>query len=88
MTLSKSNRLPRKPRPANVSIDGALLDEAKLLGINVSQACETGLEQQVRKARAEKWREENREAIEESNKWVEENGLPPGEVSPSSNAKV
>ena len=30
----------------------------------------------VRKARAEQWREENREALEAYNEWIAKNGLP------------
>jgi antitoxin CcdA len=66
---------PRK-RPTNVTLSTALLDQARELGVNVSQACEQGLEQQVRTARAAAWLEENREAIESWNRYVEEKGLP------------
>jgi antitoxin CcdA len=73
MTISKS---PRKPRATNVSLDGRLLDEAKSLGINVSQACESGLIENLKKARAEKWLEENLEAMQSWAKYIKENGLP------------
>ena len=63
-------------RPTNVSLNSKLLEEAKALGLNVSRACERGLEVEVRAARAKAWKEENREAIEAWNKYVEENGLP------------
>jgi antitoxin CcdA len=53
-----------------------MVDEAKRLGINVSQACETGLQEQVRKALGEEWKRENRQAIESWNKWIEKNGMP------------
>ena len=53
-----------------------MVDEAKRLGINVSQAGETGLQEQVRKALGEEWRRENRQAIESWNKWIAENGMP------------
>jgi antitoxin CcdA len=66
-----------KPRRAtNVSLRADLIEEARKLDINISQACEQGLEQQVRKSRAEAWLEQNREAIEASNAWVEKHGLP------------
>jgi antitoxin CcdA len=53
-----------------------IVAEARELGINLSQACERGLVQTVAEARAAKWKEENREALESYNAWVEANGLP------------
>ena len=63
-------------RPTNVSLASNLLDDARELGINVSRACEQGLVEQIAKCRSAKWLEENREAIESSNRYVEEHGLP------------
>lgn len=63
-------------RPTNVSLNAALLDEAKSLGINVSRACEQGLAEQIAKARGERWLKENRDAIAASNQYVERRGLP------------
>jgi antitoxin CcdA len=69
---------PRKaPRRAtNVSLDSAHLAEARELGINISQACERGLVETLAEERARRWKEENREAMESWNRWVEEHGLP------------
>ena len=66
--------MPRKA--TNVTLDADLLAAARELGINVSRAAETGLSEAVRRARSENWREENREALESYNRWIEENGLP------------
>lgn len=63
-------------KATNVSLDEALLAEAKALRINVSQAAEAGLARAVAERRAERWREENREALESSNAYVEQHGLP------------
>lgn len=63
-------------RATNVSLRSDLIDEAKRLGINISEACERGLEGQVSRTRAERWVEENREAIQYWNAYVEEHGLP------------
>jgi antitoxin CcdA len=63
-------------KPTNVSLDRALVEEARALGINLSQACEQGITQQVKQQRAERWLEENRAAIESSNAYVEKHGLP------------
>jgi len=65
-----------RTKPTNVSLDAALVEEAKALGVSISQASNRGLEDAVKKARSERWLEENREALESSNAWVEANGLP------------
>ena len=63
-------------RATNVSLDSAYLAEARELGINISQACERGLVETLAEERAKRWLEENREAIESSNAYVEKHGLP------------
>ena len=65
-----------RTRPTNVSLDCALVEEAKTLGINISEASARGLEQAVAEARAERWLEDNRGALESSNAYVATNGLP------------
>jgi antitoxin CcdA len=57
-------------RRANVTVDSALLAEAKALGINLSQTLETGLRDEM----ARRWLDENRAAIESFNKYVNEHG--------------
>jgi antitoxin CcdA len=70
----------RKPAPSkratNISLRSDLIEEARRLNINISQACERGLEEQVTKMRGEQWVEENRAAIDYWNAYVEEHGLP------------
>lgn len=63
-------------RATNVTLDVALLGEARALGVNVSQAAEVGLADAVARRRAEQWLVENREAVESSNSYVEAFGLP------------
>ena len=63
-------------RATNVSLSREHLAEARELGINVSQACERGLRETIKEARAARWLEENREALESYNRYVEEHGLP------------
>ncbi|MEG3151778.1 type II toxin-antitoxin system CcdA family antitoxin [Sphingomonas sp. ZT3P38] len=63
-------------RPTNISLDSAMIEEARELGINISRACEEGLARQISKERGRRWKEENREAIEASNAYVAEHGLP------------
>ena len=63
-------------KPTNLSLDGALLSEAKSLKVNLSRAAEDGVRRAVAQARAENWRYENAAALESSNRYVEMNGLP------------
>ncbi|MBA4207280.1 type II toxin-antitoxin system CcdA family antitoxin [Pannonibacter phragmitetus] len=79
-TESRSRRVARGPargkRAVNLSLDPALLEEARAMDLNLSQAAEEGLRQAVSRMRAEIWLRENAAALESSNAWVEENGLP------------
>ena len=59
-----------------MSLDHDYVKEAKELGINISQACERGLIETVKEARAAQWLEENRDALDDWNRYVEKNGLP------------
>jgi antitoxin CcdA len=63
-------------RPTNVSLDAALVEEARALGVNISLASARGLEQAVKEARGKRWLEESRAALDSYNEWVEANGLP------------
>ena len=63
-------------RKASVSVDAALLSDARDLDIDVSQVAETGLAAAVKAERERRWRLENAEAIKAYNDDVEKNGLP------------
>lgn len=63
-------------RPTNVSLDRALVEEARAVGINLSQACERGIADQLAKTKAERWVTENSDALASSNAFVESRGLP------------
>ena len=63
-------------KATNVSINEALLSEAKALKINVSKAAEAGLVVALAEKRAELWLAENRAALESSNAYVDRRGLP------------
>jgi len=63
-------------KATNVSISEALLTEAKALKINVSKAAEAGLVVALAEKRAELWLQENQGALESSNSYVEQHGLP------------
>lgn len=63
-------------RATNVSLDQALVEAARELGINLSRACEQGLAHEIKATREARWREENAEAIASSNRYFSEHGLP------------
>lgn len=72
-----TRKVSDKPRKAtNVSINEALLAEARILKINVSKAAESGLVLALAEKRAELWLAENRAALDSSNAYVEQHGLP------------
>jgi antitoxin CcdA len=64
--------------PTNVSLDAALVAEARELGVNISKASVEGLEVAVAKARREQWLRENKTALDSWNAYVESHGLPLG----------
>lgn len=74
--MNRPARFEGPKKPTNVSLSAELVEEAKRLGINVSEACQTGLAAQVKKAREDAWKIENRAAIEASNEYVRKHGLP------------
>jgi antitoxin CcdA len=63
-------------KSTNLSLDGALVAEARRLGVNVSRAAELGVAAAVRDARRRAWQAENAEAIEACNRHVEAHGIP------------
>jgi antitoxin CcdA len=67
---------PIRRKSTNISLDPELVAEAREYGINLSRACEAGLDAEVREARKKKWQEENREAIKSSNEYFAKHGLP------------
>ena len=78
MSLNRRPAAESRParRAANISLDARILAEAKALGINISRACEGGLEAQIARVRRETWLSENRDALESSNAYAEAVGLP------------
>ena len=63
-------------KPTNLSLDSALLKEAKALGINVSRSAEAGIAEAVKRHKQGKWLKENAKSLASSNAYVEANGLP------------
>ena len=70
----------RAPRPSkksvNLSLDAALLAEAKAAGTNLSAVLEKALTEELKAVRESRWREDNRAAIEASNQHLNMHGLP------------
>lgn len=62
-------------KPTNLSLRIDLLEEARALGINLSQTLETALAAEVKKAKEKQWLEENRAGIEAYNRYIEKHGL-------------
>ena len=67
---------PSARRPTNVSLPVSLVEEARDLAINLSRACEQGIAAAIKAERERKWKAENKVAIADYNRWVDENGLP------------
>lgn len=74
--MNRPARFEGPKKATNVSLSAELVEEAKRLGINVSEACQGGLAAEVKKAREAAWQVENHAAIEASNEYVRKHGLP------------
>ncbi|MCW5724282.1 MAG: type II toxin-antitoxin system CcdA family antitoxin [Maricaulaceae bacterium] len=62
-------------RRVNLSLPGALIETARALDLNLSQAAEAGLAAAVKQARDAAWRRDNRAAIDAHNRRVEREGV-------------
>jgi len=69
-------RMAHARKSANLSLDAELVREGRELGLNLSRAAEEGIARAVKAEKERRWREENAEALEASNRWVKEHGLP------------
>lgn len=70
----------QKKRAVNLFVDSELLDEAKRLGINVSETLERRLRSLIRTEQEKRWLEENKEAFSSINSFIEKNGLLSGRL--------
>ena len=61
-------------RATNVSVRSDLLDAARDAGVNLAATLERALAEELAKVRRERWREENREAIDAYNDYVDAHG--------------
>jgi len=62
-------------KATNVSLSAALVEEARELDINLSREFEEHLAALVRERRADRWRAENKKAIEAYVKFFERHGI-------------
>lgn len=63
-------------RSTSLTLDRALLDEARALGVNISRAAEAGLDAAIRRERGRRWQAENAEAIAGYNAFIAAEGVP------------
>jgi len=63
-------------KSTNLSLDQKLLADAKMLKVNLSRAAEEGIREAVRRTQEAEWKRENEEALQSSNDFVDQNGLP------------
>lgn len=66
--------MPRK-KAVNVSIDAALAAEAKDFGTNMSAVLEKALKEELLERREQKWRNENKKALDAYDRHIEKDGL-------------
>lgn len=70
-------KAPNTRRKAtNLSLDQAMIAEAKELGLNISRIAEVGLTRAIAARKGELWLAENLVAIEGNNRYFAEHGLP------------
>ena len=62
-------------KSANLSVNSDLLRQAKEEHINLSQTLEESLAELLRAKKRREWLENNKEALEEYNRFVEEHGV-------------
>ncbi len=73
--LTQTNASRRRKKATNLSIDSDLLDRARRLKLNLSQAVETGLAEAIRRHERAQWLVKNRAALEAYNDHVEKHGV-------------
>jgi len=74
MVFAHDSEPSTKKRAVNLSLDSALVEDARAQGVNLSRFLEAHLREALREHREQAWREENREAIRQYNEAVAERG--------------
>ena len=70
MLLNHANK-----KATNVSVNAALLQQAKAFNINLSSTLEQALIAKLKQLQAENWQAENKTAIDSYNQHIEQNGV-------------
>lgn len=73
MALPYDQNAPKKP--TNLTINSDLLEKARAEKINLSATLEVALIQQLRQSEREKWKAQNKRAIQALNDLAETHGL-------------
>ena len=72
--MAMSETVVKKATNITLSVD--VLNDAKALGINISQTCDQYLRELVRSERERRWQLDNAEFISAYNQTIEQEGLP------------
>lgn len=77
--FDEAAKLPERDQDALASLlldlDSLLLDKARALGVDLTTALTKALALEAQRRQGERWREENREAIEVYNEHVAQHGV-------------
>lgn len=65
----------RHKKTVSVTLEPALLQQAREAGINLSAVLAKALEHEIHTSEAEKWKRENQAALQELNRITDEHGL-------------
>ncbi len=76
MLLSKTDGAAPTKRATNLSLTSKTVDMATEPGISLSQTVDAWLDEEVKRRYWKRWREDNREAIDEYNVRIAKEGLP------------
>lgn len=71
---SPADRKARR-KAVNLTVDEALLQQAKALEINLSRSFERHLSDVIAKAQSERWLDENREALADYGRYIARRGV-------------
>lgn len=75
MPISLETPKTSRPSRINLTIRQDLMKDATRLGIDPTQAAETGILEAIREAKRDVWRSENKTAIEAYNTEIRERGI-------------
>jgi len=65
----------RHKKTVSVTLEPALLRQAREAGINLSATLASALRNEIRESESERWKRTNRKAIQELNRITDEHGL-------------